>query len=355
MAGLFARLRSLFSGTANTTSNSSPNRAKTNNKIDIDPGNVVAQPSTFNILTAQQGFYTTVFGHMDDQKPLSASQKLARGIVVKALKNKEQRVKSIPRLPSVIPKLLQRIRDPNADLGDYIEIINKDLALSASVLKLANSVYFNRTAKRVISIETAMVKLGEEGLRMVLSAAVMQPVIQRGSHYYSEFGHKLWMHSLHCAVACEIIARQRGMEPFKAYLLGLVHDIGKITLFCELSSQFENNSDSDTQQPGYAAFAPVMQAASESLSYSVARDWELPEEIRSALKQQIKLKEGDAVDDYAHLLYLANLACELYAIVRFDPSEHDAVVQALEDMQLPVDLFQKLDSVSKKIYLSDGG
>jgi HD-like signal output (HDOD) protein len=354
MLGLFARLRSVFSGTANTTtSKSEPRRARISSKIDIAASNVVTRPNPFSMLTAQYGFYTTVFGHMEDQKPLSAQQKLDRGIVVKALKSKAQRVKSIPRLPSVIPQLLQRLRDPDADVGDYIKIINKDLSLSASVLKLANSVYFNRTSKRVTSIETAMVKLGEQGLRSVLSAAVMQPVIQRRSYYYSEFGHKLWMHSLHCAVACEMIAADRGQEPFKAYLLGLVHDIGKITLFCELSSQFAKSNNS--QEPGFAAFAPVMQAASESLSYSVAQDWELPEEICSALKQQIKLKEGDTIDDYAHILFQANLACELYAIVNFDPTEHDAVAQALKNMKLPTDLFKELDLVSKKIYLSDGG
>jgi len=298
-------------------------------------------------LTAQYGFYTTIFGDIDDQKPLSVPQKLVQGIVEKSLDNKQHRLKAIPRLPSVIPKLLQSIRNPNAALNDYVKIINKDPALSTSVLKLANSVYFNPIAKRVSSIETAVVKLGDEGLRSVLSAAVMQPVIQRGSHYYSEFGHKLWMHSLHCAVACEIIAAQRGLEPFKGYLLGLVHDIGKITIFSELSSQFETHSDA--QQPGYAAFAPMMQSMSESLSYTVARDWELPDEICSALKQQIKLKLASPLDDYANLLFQANLACEIYAIAIFDDSERDAAQQALEDMLLPADLFKILDSVTMKI------
>ena len=298
------------------------------------------------MLTAQYGFYGTILGNIDDSKPLTVPQKLVTSVVEKSLENREKRIGAVPRLPTVIPRLLQSLRDPKSSASDYVKIINKDPALSTAVLKLANSVYFNPSSKKVNSIETAVVKLGIEGLRSVLSAAVMQPVIQRKSYYYTEFGHKLWTHSLCCAVACEIIAKQRQLEPFKAYLLGLVHDIGKITIFSELSNQFQQHKTQDTSEPGYAAFAPLMQSTSEILSFKVARDWSLPEEICEALGQQIDLRAGTAIGAYAHVLYQANLACEIYAIARKDPEQLPAAQQALADIQLPSDLFEQLDSIS---------
>lgn len=334
MAGLLSRFRSVF--------NSQSQAHSQHNKDGIS----VELPSTFSLLTAQYGFYTTILGNIDDNKPLSVPQKLVLSVVERTLANPQARIKAVPRLPSVIPRLLQSLRDPKSSASDYVKIINKDPTLSAAVLKLANSVYFNPTSKKVNSIETAVVKLGIEGLRSVLSTAVMQPVIQRKSYYYSEFGHKLWTHSVCCAVACEIIAKQRHLEPFKAYLMGLVHDIGKITIFSELSNQFKQNQAQDQSQPGYAAFAPLMQSTSEALSYKVAQDWSLPEEICNALQQQIGLNAGDKVDAYAHVLYQANLACEIYAIAKDDPSQLPGARQALQDMQLPADLFEQLDSVS---------
>lgn len=306
----------------------------------------VVQPSTYSLLTAQYGFYGTILGNIDDKRPLSVPQKLVISVVEKSLEDKERRIKSVPRLPSVIPKLLQSLRDPKSSATDYVKIINKDPALSTAVLRLANSVYFNPTAKKVNSIETSVVKLGIEGLRGVLSTAVMQPVIQRKSYYYSEFGHKLWTHSVCCAVACEMIAKQRRLEPFKAYLLGLVHDMGKITIFSELSNQFQQNKSQDNAQPGYAAFAPLMQSTSESLSLTIARDWSLPDEICEALLQQINLKPGQKIGAYAHVLYQANLACELYAIARHNPDELEQAQQALKDLQLPENMFEMLDSVT---------
>ncbi len=331
MAGLLSRFRSVF--------NANPKRGKSLAEHGIE----VIHPSTFSILTAQYGFYTTILGNIDDQKPLTLPQKLVLNVVEKSLQDKERRIKAVPRLPSVIPRLLQSLRDPKSSATDYVKIINKDPAMSTAVLKLANSAFFNPIGKRITGIETAVVKLGIEGLRTVLSAAVMQPVIQRKSYYYTEFGHKLWSHSLCCAVACELIAKERGLEPFKAYLLGLVHDMGKITIFSELSSQFYLNKEDNS--PGYAAFAPLMQSTSETLSYTIAKDWTLPDEICNALKQQINLTAGDTINEYAHLLYQANLACEIYAIAQEDESQRSSAEQALKDMALPENLFDQLDSI----------
>ena len=337
MAGLLTRFRSVFG-----SSNNKQQR-------QLDDGIEVSHPSTFSILTAQYGFYGTILGEIDDQKPLSLPQKLVLNVVDKKLQDKQQRIKAVPRLPSVIPRLLQSLRDPKSSATDYVQIINKDPTMSTAVLKLANSAYFNPIGKRITSIETAVVKLGIEGLRTVLSAAVMQPVIQRKSYYYTEFGHKLWGHALCCAVACELIAKQRGLEPFKAYLLGLVHDIGKITIFSELSSQFQLNQAQDQSKPGYAAFAPFMQSTSETLSHTVAKDWDMPEEICAALEQQINLTAGDQIGPYAHVLYQANLACEIYAIAKQDPSQSTAAEQAINDMALPNTLFEQLDSINVQL------
>lgn len=333
MTGLLSRFRTVFGSKSSSKQQ----------RISSD-GIEVTQPSTFSILTAQYGFYDAVLGNIDDQKPLSVPQKLVQTVVQKSLTNKDSRIKAVPRLPSIIPKLMQTLRDPKAAVIDYIKIINKDPAISTTVLKLANSVYFNPSSKRITSVDTAVVKLGIDGLRLVLSAAVLQPVVQRKSYFYTEFGQKLWVHSLHCAVACELIAKQRALEPYKAYLLGLVHDMGKITVFSELSNQFQLNKTQD--QPGYAAFAPLMQSNSETLSHLIAQDWELPEEICSALEQQINLKAGDVIGPYANVLFQANLITEIYAIANTHPEQKEAALKALTDLKLPLNLFEKLDSVN---------
>ncbi len=351
MASLLARIKTAFH---------SATQAKSGLQDKPEQAICVIEPSTFTIENAANSFYSTLFGKSAGIDSLTLPEKLTLDAVSQSLSQQGFRLKAVPRLPSVIPKLLRSLRDDSSSAADFVNIINKDPTMSTAVLKLANSVYFNHQQKRITSIDVAVVKLGTEGLRCVLSAAVMQPVIARKCNYFASFGHKLWDHSLCCAVACEIIAKAQGLEPFKAYLLGLVHDMGKITIFSELARQFELNEGTATageQQPGYAAFAPLMQTLSPALTLTIARDWQLPEEICEALQQQIDISSGKALTPYAHILYQANLACEIYSWLEENTDNRQQLQKvaerALQEMSLPLDLFQQLDSIAMEVLSTD--
>ena len=313
----------------------------------------VVEPDTLSIHLAETQFYQAMFdldvptSMVTSLNALSLPQKLVVNVARDSLAEKDYRLKAVPRLPSIIPKLLRSLRDPEASARDYVDIINKDPTMSAAVLKFANSVYFNPTTKRIDNIEFAVVKLGIEGLRAVLSAAVMQPLVQRKTDYFSHLGLRLWEHSLAVAIACETLAVIRGYEPFKAYLLGLSHDIGKITLFCELAKQFRLNPM--PQAPLAEAFLPLMKERSASLSAAIAMDWDLPKELCAALQQQVDIDNGRQVGPYAQLLFQANLACEAYAVTKHCV-EHSIDLSALSrQLSLPETLFADLECLAVQV------
>lgn len=320
--------------------NMTDNTAPTSATISCLP---VREPSQLGQGECEERFYQMLFAGSHND-PLSVPQKLVINVVKDALTKKEHRLNAVPRLPMVVPKLLRSLRDPDSSARDYVAIVNKDPAMSAAVLKLANSVYFNPVGSHIGDIERAIVKLGIEGLRSVLSAAVMQPIIQRDSPYFSQTGQRLWSHSLSTAVACEIIGHARRLERFKAYLLGLVHDTGKITLFSELCKQYKLNGDT---APGMQAFIPPLQAQATQLSAAIAKDWQLPEEICLALQEQINIGPGKQVSALGQLLYQANIACEAYA---FTPKgKTDSLQFLISDFALPKNLFNKLDDVAAQV------
>lgn len=314
----------------------------------------IQEPTSFCIHLAEAQFYQAMFdldatsALVTSLNNLSLPQKLVVDVVRKSLSERGYRNKSVPRLPSVIPRLLRSLRDPDASAKTYVDIINKDPALSAAVLKLSNSVYFNPTAKKIGNIEYAVVKLGIEGLRAVLSAAVMQPLVQQKTDYFNQFGLRLWEHTLAVAVACESIATERGYEPYKAYLLGLTHDIGSITLFSELSKQFRLNAESG--KPAPESFLPLLREKSASLSSAIAMDWDLPKEICAALQQQVGIESGRQVSAYAQLLFQANLACEAYAVTKHCVEHSINLDELTEQLSLPKHLFSDLDKLSVQVF-----
>lgn len=304
----------------------------------------VIESNHFSIEKSHQDYLHFLFEDNSHAK-LTVPQKLVLEIVQTNLKKKENRLNAVPRLPTVIPKLIRSLRDPDSAIRDYVQIVKKDPAMTAAVLKLANSAYFNPVNQHLSDIDRAVMLLGVAGLRSVLSAAVMQPIIQRDSPYFSLTGKRLWLHSLHCAVACEVAGPSRGLEPFSLYLLGLVHDVGKITLFSELCKQFKLNGAQE--QPGYYAFAPLMQTFAPQLSYLIARDWSLPEEVCEALKEQIELKPNQTLSAEGVLLYQTNIACEAYACLY--KKNRSQALGVLQDFHLPNDLYTTLDKIDKDL------
>jgi len=304
----------------------------------------VTEPYSMGLQSINDGFFRAMFPGGPSALPPSKAERRSIRRVKKLLAD-DQQSNSIPRLPAVIPKLMRSLRDPEASAVNYVSIINKDPAMSAAVLKLANTVYFNPGNGRITAIDTAVVKLGIEGLRSVLSAAVMQPVIQRDSPYFHEFGEQLWQHSLQCAVACERIAVLRGAEPYKAYLLGLIHDIGTITAFSELCRELKGQAYAEA--PGFDVFTPLLQEHAAHLSAQIARQWEFPEALCEALDQQVNIRAGDQVNLYGHILYQANLICEVVAAAEFHPPK--AVNKLLRALDLPETLQLELKSLSVEV------
>ncbi|WP_086932917.1 HDOD domain-containing protein [Agarilytica rhodophyticola] len=304
----------------------------------------VGECEIYSISRSKEAYFRYLYPKKTSQK-LTVPQKLVINVLKDTLQKKAVRQKTVPRLPSVIPKLLKSLRDPDSSAKHYVSIINKDPVMSAAVLKLANSVYFNPIGRRIDDIEKAVVKLGLDGLRTVLSAAVMQPIIQKDSSYFSQTGQKMWQHCLTCAVACEIIAEHRGIEKFKVYIMGLVHDMGLTTIFSELCKQFEQNQEE--AQPGYNAFVPIMKVLGPAVNYWIAKDWELPKDICSALAEQTNIHTGMKVSPYAHILYQANFVSEVYVTLR--RKNEEMALGLLKELSLPIDLYDKLDLLSKDV------
>jgi HD-like signal output (HDOD) protein len=243
----------------------------------------------------------------------------------------------------VVPQLLKSLRDPKASADSFVDIIRQDPVIASAVLKMANSAYFNPTRTRIDSFQRAVTTLGIQGLRSILSSAVMQPIIHCKSPFFLHFGKKLWDHSLCCAVSCQIIAVQEGHEPFKAYLTGLIHDIGKITVFTQLTQQLKLNPDE--KKPPAHVFVHLMEKFSAELSYWIAKDWGFPDDIVNAIKAQVGVKDPSQLAGMGSMLYRANQASIAYMLMNQNVLTESQAQMLLMKAKLPDDLFAQLDAV----------
>jgi len=83
--------------------------------------------------------------------------------------------RSISTMPGAAQKAFQLATDPSAEARDFVEVIESDEALSARVLKISNSVYFDR-GKPTNTIEEAVLLIGMNELRCLLNATTLSEI-----------------------------------------------------------------------------------------------------------------------------------------------------------------------------------
>jgi len=129
----------------------------------------------------------------------------------------------LPPSPLVATKLLELLRDPDTETHDLVTTLSLDPAVSARVLKMANSVIYDQQ-RQVTTVERAIIVVGQNTLRnMALDSS-----LRNAKRTYGLLERRLWENSIASAVGCRLIARATGgFDSDEAYLAGLLHHVGK--------------------------------------------------------------------------------------------------------------------------------
>jgi len=147
-----------------------------------------------------------------------------------------RRLDEIPTLPGLFRKIVAVLDDDRASARELAAIISDDQALTAKILKLANSAYYGRF-RQVSTVEEAVMVVG---FNEVKSASLSITVFGKFSRKIPmETLAGLWVHSLASATAVNALGgrgQEIGLE--KMYVGALLHDIGKLVLHVVLGEDY---------------------------------------------------------------------------------------------------------------------
>ncbi|VAX28120.1 Predicted signal transduction protein [hydrothermal vent metagenome] len=133
-------------------------------------------------------------------------------------------------LPEIYFKINKVIDDPESSFGDVAKIISNDVSLSARLLKIVNSTFYNFPSK-VDTISHAISIVGTQQLRD-LALATMVLSSFKGIPETHVNMKSFWRHSVACGVSAWVIALNCHEEnPERYYLTGMLHDVGRLIIF----------------------------------------------------------------------------------------------------------------------------
>lgn len=186
----------------------------------------------------------------------------------------------IPPRPALLLALQHEIRKDNPDTKRFADLIRRDVAMTGTLLQIANSAYFN-VNRRISTIEDAIVLLGLNQCNAIMSGLILRKSLNFGMMA------RFWDVSEKRAIGISMLAkRTRNVSPEIAYIFGLFCDAGIPLLRAAFPSYTETLLQADLK-----ASADFLQVENDrhGVNHAIvgsllAKRWSLGSEIELAIR-----------------------------------------------------------------------
>ncbi len=143
-------------------------------------------------------------------------------------------------LHSNITALAKLFRNQRTPIEEFSKIISQDPALTARLLRMANSAFFGLNAK-INTLDGAVLYLGLSSVRLLMTTApLIEDFESKAKDGTKVSWREFWLHSLGCAYATREILNQfdRRVDNDTDYLSGLLHNLGKLVIAQVFPAEF---------------------------------------------------------------------------------------------------------------------
>jgi HD-like signal output (HDOD) protein len=218
------------------------------------------------------------------------------------MKQMIEKATNLPSIPEVVQKLIASMKDEDVSTETLANIITSDQAITAKVLRLANSAHYGGQRK-VGSVKDALVVLGRDALRtLVLSVGLVSSFKAPATFDLKAY----WRRSFMLANRVKWLAKLNNVDAEVAYTCGLLHGIGEYLIHI-VKPELAQTIDQQV-----AGGAPRRKTELELFGFDytmagseLAKYWKFPDDIADAIRWQHQPAGSGALLPYATLLYLA--------------------------------------------------
>jgi len=234
------------------------------------------------------------------------------GIDPGKIKRITESIIGLPTLPTVVAKMITLVDNPRTSASTLARLIAADQALTARVLKLANSAYYG-FSREISTVNMAIVVLGFNTVKdMGLSLSVFDAF--KSGRQNDRFDlTRFWEHSIACGIAARLLARTC-LPRFtgEAFVTGLLHDIGKVILNQYFPAEFEEiimlqEGDVTLEE----AEEQVIHTHHAQIGAWLAEKWNLPRIISQTLLYHHEPWATEKESVFSSLVYLADHLCHI--------------------------------------------
>ena len=228
------------------------------------------------------------------------------------IQSKIKTLDSIPSVPAIVHPLVSMLQLPpdKIDMEQVVKLVSYDAGIAAQCLRMSNSPLFGR--RNTETVRSAIMALGMKRVQAILLGCCMNQIVPRGK--WALDATTFWRHALGCALVSRKLATLISYpDPEKAYLAGLLHDLGMLvnTIACtdEYRECFrlarENHVALDRIESQVLGFTHCQTGK------MLAQQWRFSPEIVEVVEFHHNVAAAPTAKGLVALVYLSDLLCRL--------------------------------------------
>ncbi len=255
----------------------------------------------------------------------------------------------LPSPPAVALKILEAVQQDENSFDELARIISADPALSARILKIANSCLYG-LPKPVDSLSQATALIGTDALRNIALSFVIVQDFQDAPQGNFDL-NLFWRRAITSAVAAEVLGKDIGCKDRDIFVSALLQDIGVLILFLSDSSAYATVLD-DKRVSGKSVCA----TEKEQFGYDHAEvgchfleSWNLPDSICQPIRFHHLENSDETYGQAALVLGFADKISAMYHGVRSNRKSMEVHAGLAKSCQLSNEQIDRLiDTVGEK-------
>lgn len=210
----------------------------------------------------------------------------------------------LPTLPEAALKVREVAEDPEASIAQLEKVIGNDAALSARIVRVANSPLL-RANKSIEDLKAALMRLGIEYTCNIAIGLAMQQMFQATSDMIDKRLRNVWTRSSEIAGICHVLCKHyTNLRPDQATLAGLIHEIGVLPILTYAEEHENLLKDSLTLDT-------VIEQLKGPIGDLILKSWDFAPDLIHIPTQHLKLQRDIAKADYADIVTVAVLQSNL--------------------------------------------
>ncbi|HQB38101.1 MAG TPA: HDOD domain-containing protein [Deltaproteobacteria bacterium] len=259
-------------------------------------------------------------------------------------------IDDLPTIPAVANQVLMMLDQPDTKVEDVADLMLTDQVMTAQVMKMLNSPVYKPTHE-ITSLRRALVYLGLSHIREIALTTSFISAFEKDTGAFEI--NAFWEHSFGTGMVAKVIAGKIGYNDLeKAYISGIIHNLGIVFLSTYMREEFKNLLESIKGRSVRMIKEEIARFGTShcEIGLCMARKWNFPEAYCEVIAFHHTPAEATIDPVLCSIVNLADMFCSVRGLdyggnewVSFDLHEEQAWQilrkESPELMQLDIERF----------------